>query len=165
MSVLSRAPYGPPEKCYGHLLLDHPALLEHHYGLGRTITLPWTPGRAHREVGLSGLARVVADAAVELLGDDLEITTDLPAQVEVVVGRSEAGYVVHLRNLTGLRHQSFGDPIPIAAGHRIAVRGVAAPSVIRALVADDELTTEEVDGGVAVVLPVIGLFEVLVVPS
>ena len=110
MSVLSRAPYGPPEKCYGHLPLDHPARLDLAHGSGRTSALPWTPGRAYRETGLGGLGDVIAQAATDLLGERLEIETDLPAQVEVVVGRSEAGLVIHLRNLTGLRGQSFRVP-------------------------------------------------------
>jgi hypothetical protein len=36
---------------------------------------------------------------------------------------------------------------------------------VKALVADTELATERTDDGVTVVLPAIGLFEVLVVPS
>jgi hypothetical protein len=85
----------------------------------------------------------------------LEVETDLPAQVEVTVGRSAAGLVVHLLNHTGLRRQSYGDPVTIAAGHRLTVRNRGAA---RAVVADRELSTE--DG--AIVLPELGLFEVLV---
>ncbi|QUH01838.1 beta-galactosidase trimerization domain-containing protein [Saccharopolyspora erythraea] len=164
MSVLSRAPYGPPEKCYGHLPLDHPPKLEYQHGSGRSVALPWTPGRAYREVGLGGLGDVIADAARELLGARLEIETDLPGQVEVVVGRSEVGQVIHLRNLTGQRHQSFGSPVTVPAGHRITVRGTGTERV-RALVADHEPAIEPADGGLTVVLPAIGLFEVLVLPS
>ncbi|QSE89808.1 beta-galactosidase trimerization domain-containing protein [Rhodococcus pseudokoreensis] len=162
MSVLSRAPYGPPEKCYGHLPVDHPAWLEFAHGHGRTIALPWTPGRAYREVGLGGLGDVLADAARELLGGRLEVETDLPAQVEVVVGRSATGMVIHLRNLTGLRHQSFGDPVTIKAGHRLTLRNGEIQSV-RALVAGADLHPESSSEGAAVTvaLPEIGLFEVL----
>ncbi|MCI2419572.1 beta-galactosidase trimerization domain-containing protein [Saccharopolyspora sp. K220] len=161
MSVLSRAPYGPPEKCYGHLPLDHPARLDFAHGAGRTIALPWTPGRAYRDVGLGGLGAVLADSARELLGDRLEIDTDLPAQVEVVVGRSDAGLVIHLRNLTGLRHQSFGDPVTISAGHQITLRGNDI-SAARTLVAGAEPSSESGDGRITIELPEIGLFEVLV---
>lgn len=160
MSVLSRAPFGPPEKCYGHLPLDHPARLDLAHGGGRTVVLPWTPGRAYRETGLGGLGDVIAQATTDLLGDRLEVETDLPAQVEVTVGRSEAGLVVHLLNQTGLRHQSFGDPVTIPAGYRLTVRG-GGPEV-RAVVAGTAPDREVTADGITITLPEIGLFEVLV---
>ena len=164
LTVLSRAPYGPPEKCYGHLPLDHPVRLAYQFGSGRTIALPWTVGRAYREVGLGALGDLVGEAARDLLGDRLDIETDLPAQVEVIVGRSAAGYVIHLRNLTGLRHQSFGDPVTLPAGHRLTVRGTGAQRA-RALVATADLSAQQAGDGLTVVLPEIGLFEALVLPS
>lgn len=172
MSVLSRAPYGPPEKCYGHLPLDHPARLDLTHGSGRTVVLPWTPGRAYRDTGLGGLGDVIANAATDLLGERLEVQTDLPAQVEVVVGRSEAGLVIHLMNLTGQRRQSFGDHVPIPAGHRLTVRndsvgdvagdGAGDAVTVRAVVAGVTPDSAPVTGGTTVILPAIGLFEVLV---
>jgi putative glycosyl hydrolase-like family 6 (GHL6) protein/glycosyl hydrolase family 42 (putative beta-galactosidase) len=168
MSVLSRAPYGPPEKCYGHLPLDHPARLDLAHGSGRTVALPWTPGRAYRDTGLGGLGDVIADAATDLLGDRLEVETDLPAQVEVVVGRSEAGLVIHLRNLTGLRRQSFGAPVPIPAGHRLTVGhdrsggGATVRAVVAGTTPDTAPDVARAAGRTTVTLPEIGLFEVLV---
>lgn len=167
LSVLSRAPYGPPEKCYGHIPLDFPARLEFEHGKGRTITLPWTPGRAYREVGLGAIGDVIGDAAFELLGANTDVETDLPSQVEIILGRSDQGLVVHLRNLTGHRGQSFGDPVTIAAGHRLTLRrGVEGP--VRALVADlcpAVEQSEDVNGQITVTLPEIGLFEVLYAPN
>jgi hypothetical protein len=52
-------------------------------------------------VGLSAAHDLFVDQALGLLGSDLEVETDLPEQVEVIVGRSALGQIVHLRNLSG----------------------------------------------------------------
>ncbi|MCI2237770.1 hypothetical protein MO973_16280 [Paenibacillus sp. TRM 82003] len=155
--VLSRAPYGPPEKCYGHLDLDMPATIRS----DAVTTLPMTPGRAYRTSGLSTLRDLVADEALRLLGADVEVTTDLPEQVEVVVGSSRAGSVVHLRNLTGATHQSFHAPLPVT-DRTIAYAGWHVGRRVQALVAGTELIAEPAPGGGAQVrLPDVNLFEVL----
>ncbi|MEU6647333.1 alpha-amylase family protein [Saccharomonospora sp. NPDC046836] len=164
LTMLSRAPYGPPEKCYGHLELDHPVALLYKYGRGTTAALTWTPGRAYREVGLDAIGELIARTAVDLLGDSLDLNTDLPTQVEVVVGRSSRGTIVHLRNLSGLRHQTFGDPIPIAGGHTLTLRG-AAGATVQTLVSTAEPTVETDGRDLRVQLPHIDLFEVLVISS
>jgi hypothetical protein len=143
--------------------LDFPARLAYSYGKGRTLTLPWTPGRAYREVGLGAIGGVLADAARELLGENLEVETDLPSQVEIIIGESAAGVILHLRNLSGLRNQSFGDPVAITAGHRLSLRHHSAARV-RALVAGVELEVERAadsDWGITIALPRIDLFEVI----
>ena len=65
-------------------------------------------------------------------------------------------------NLTGLRRQSFGDPVPIRAGHRLTVRGDLAGTTVRAVVAGSTPDSATVAAGTTVILPEIGLFEVLV---
>ncbi|ABS03631.1 alpha-amylase family protein [Kineococcus radiotolerans] len=156
--VLSRAPYGPPEKCYGHLELDTPAAVRSE----RVTTLAMTPGRAYRASGLSGLRDLVADEALRLLAADVEIVTDLPEQVEVVVGASRAGRVLHLRNLSGATRQSFHAPLPVR-GSFLSYAGWPAGQRVRALVAGVELVAEaDADGRGRVQLPELDLFEVLV---
>ncbi|WP_432504481.1 alpha-amylase family protein [Kineococcus arenarius] len=156
--VLSRAPYGPPEKCYGHLDLDMPATIR----AGAVTTLPMTPGRAYRTSGLSTLRDLVADETLRLLSADVEIVTNLPEQVEVVVGSSRSGCVVHLRNLTGTTRQSFHAPLPIM-DRTIAYTRWLPGQRLRALVTDTELVAEPASGaGAQVHLPDLGLFEVLV---
>lgn len=157
-AVLSRAPYGPPEKCYGHLPLETPAsaVVEHGDGLGAAMF--WTPGRAHRHLGLTAIAEAMALQARTLLADDTDIDTDLPPQVEVITGRSRAGLVLHLNNVSGRRHQGFGDPLPIGAGHRLHIHHAEVTS-ISALVAGVEIERDD-DGSFT--LPQIGPFEVLV---
>lgn len=157
-AVLSRAPYGPPEKCYGHLPLETPASAIAEHGDGRCTALFWTPGRAYRHLGLTAIAAEMTAQARMLLGDDRDIDTDLPAQVEVSIGRSRAGLVLHLNNVSGRRHQGFGDPLTIPAGCQLRPN---RPQVrtLRALVADVEIQRND-DGSFT--LPQIAAFEVLV---
>ncbi|MFB9375476.1 hypothetical protein ACFFKU_05290 [Kineococcus gynurae] len=168
MGLVSRAPYGPPEKCYGHVELDTPGRVRS----GPTAPGPratWfatTLGRAYRGAGLSVLRDVVVAEAVRLLGDDLDVRTDLPPAVEVVLGRSAAGSVVHLRNLSGATRQSFGVPLPIRAGHRLGWRGLQAGDEVEAAVAGTRLVaTRDERGEVGVDLPDVGRFEALLVRS
>lgn len=161
--ALSRAPYGPPEKCHGHLPLDQPGLVVGSDG-GRVAVMPWTIGRGYRETGLSALRDTFVDA---LLGVTPDVAmrsgvgggAALPEQVEVVVGRSAAGEVIHLLNRSGDADQRFRAPIPIAPA-TLAVP--AGTTMVRALRAGTSQPVETDGDTPFVTLPEIGLFEVLV---
>jgi hypothetical protein len=158
MKVLSRAPYGPPEKCHGHVELAHPGLLS---GNGGTV-LPWTVGRAYREVGLSAHRDLFVDAVLDAAPVPVAVETDLPEQVEVVLGRSRAGLVVHVVNLTGAGPQRFGSPVTVH-GARLWVPWAGPVARVRALRASIDLAVTERDGRPGIDLPPLGLFEVLVI--
>jgi hypothetical protein len=153
--ALSRAPYGPPEKCHGHLELTHPGRLSAPYGNGRAAMLPWTVGRAYREVGLSAHRDLFVEEALRVGAPQVE--TELPEQVEIVLGRSAAGQVVHLLNRSGDADQRFVQPLPIRPS-RLRIPG-AGTGQVEALCAGRTLSAE--DGWVTV--PEIERFEVLVV--
>jgi hypothetical protein len=163
--ALSRAPYGPPEKCHGHLPLEQPGIVTGRAGQGAVAVLPWTVGRAYREVGLSAHRDLFADTLLQL---DPGVVTrtgigggaKLPEQVEVVLGRAAVGQVIHLLNRTGDADQRFRATVPIASA-TLAVS--SANSRVQALIADRELSVQS-DGEEAFVqLPEIGLFEVLLI--
>lgn len=166
MHVISRAPYGPPEKCYGHFELDdQPGWINGGYGHGQATTLPWNPGRVYRTLGLSAVRDIVVDRALALLDHDVQIETDLPEQVEVILSASYAGTVIHLRNVSGCATAKFAQPLTIPRS-RLAVRGVRTPGRVRALVAERELAFESgPDGALNIELPEIGLFEAIVIES
>jgi hypothetical protein len=151
--AMSRAPYGPPEKCHGHLELDHPGRLSAPYGNGQATLMPWTVGRSYREVGLTAHRDVFVDEVVRAGGP--QVDTELPEQVEVVLGRSVSGTVIHLLNRSGDADQRFGRPLPIAEGWLTLPDGV---TTVEALCAGRQL---RVEGG-RVLVPTIALFEVLV---
>ena len=48
------------------------------------------------------------------IGDQLD--TDLPEQVEIILGRNQQGPVLHLLNRSGDRDQRFTAPTPITGG-------------------------------------------------
>lgn len=163
--VLSRAPYGPPEKCHGHLPLEQPGLVVGRAGDGQVAALPWTVGRGYREVGLSAHRDIVVDALLRVApGVDVRSGVGggaaLPEQVEVVLGRSAAGRVIHLLNRTGDADQRFRAPVPIAPA-TLALD--ASAGRVRALRSGAELPVRTDADGPYVELPEIGLFEVLVI--
>lgn len=163
--ALSRAPYGPPEKCHGHLPLDQPGVEIGKAGKGSVAVLPWTVGHGYRTVGLSAHRDLFVDALLRLdpsvvsrsgLGGGRE----LPEQVEVVRGRSQAGRVIHLLNRSGDADQRFRATLPIAPASFAVDPGAVR---VRALRAGRELPIERDGEQAYVLLPEIGLFEVLVV--
>ncbi len=168
LPAMSRAPYGPPEKCHGHLPLSHSGLLiGSDDGGGAVVVMPWTVGRGYREVGLSAHRDLFVDALLEaapevgIPGSGLD-EDSLPEAIEVVLGRSAAGQVIHLINRSGDADQRFRRPVTI----RGAVLGVdPAATRVRALRAGRDLPIERQNGQATVLLPDLDLFEVLVVET
>ena len=68
MVFLPQAPYGPPEKAYGHRPDGTPGYYLD--GGGRVALVPWTIGRSYQELGLTTLRDIVVGLVRELLGDD-----------------------------------------------------------------------------------------------
>ena len=136
MSVLSRAPYGPPEKCYGHVEIgDQPGWINYHYGRGASTTMPWTPGTAYRSEGLTAHRDALVDRLLGLLGADRQLETTLPEQVGITLARGARGVMVSINNLTGMRQHGFTPPADLPA-HRLTLDPGGAVSAARALVAD-----------------------------
>lgn len=153
---VSQAPFGPPEKTFGHTVTEHPGWARRSAGEGAVVRVPFTVGRSYRESSLD----IVRDVVTEIVHSETQparIAFDTPEQVEVIVGVSKGRTVVHLLNLSGLRRRGFGPPVPITGARLI---GDAVRSV-RALVAGVDLAV--VDG--VVELPPLHRFEVLVIEN
>ncbi len=164
--ALSRAPYGPPEKCHGHLELDdQPGLI-----IGEHVAvLPWTVGRGYRETGLTAHRDAFVDALLAVapgvsVRSGAGAGAALSEQVEIVTGRSAVGRVIHLLNRSGDAVQRFRAPVPIAAGAAIRLELPSGASV-RAAVAKTTQTVERDGEDAVVVLPGIDRFEVLVIKA
>ncbi|TDE91733.1 hypothetical protein EXU48_15200 [Occultella glacieicola] len=160
LPTLGRAPYGPPEKCYGHSEADHPGYAERTVGGGTVAHLPWTVGRVYREQGLRAVRDEVADR-IRALGAR-PVGAGLPEQLQVIRGRSAAGTVVHLLNRSGDAVQRFLDPIPVAPVELTLPWSGPLPRA-RALVADLELPVQPAEGGIRITTPEVGRFEVLLI--
>lgn len=158
--VIAPAPYGPPEKAHGHVPGSLRALGAWKRGEGEVLALTWTPGLAYAELGLTEIRRMIVDAVRSVAGPPL-ISVVGHEGVEVVVGRSDAGLVIHLLNATGIRRNSFG---PVAPVRDLALRidghsGARA----RALVDPAALRTETDGDDLIVTFECIGEVEVIVI--
>src|SRR5690606_38035720 len=127
--------------------------------------LPWLPGLVYREVGLQRVRDAAVDQVLRLVDESrragLGLRTDLPAQVQVVLGRNRAGStVVHLLNRSGDAPQRFVEPVPIAGGV-VTIPVDTPPVCVRAHVAGGEVEHDFADGLLTVRTPELGLFEVL----
>jgi hypothetical protein len=121
--LVERAPYGPPEKAYGHVPSGELVCGVRPHGAGTVVQLPWTTGAAYRDTRLTRLRDVAVDLVVERLLDRpdgrLPVTLDGPEQLELVVGRSAAGLVLHLLNHSGQRGNGYGPVVPV---HDVVLR-------------------------------------------
>ena len=161
-AMLARANYGPPEKAYGNLPVDHPGFAISSYGDGRAAIVPWTIGRAYHDLGVSALRDLVEDIARELLGGEEAVSADLPEQVELTVHNSGPRTVVHLINFSGARRSNFGPVVPISGG-RLRINGLSANATGRALVKDEVCVIEHIDRKLVIQVPELELFEVIVI--
>lgn len=157
---LPQAPYGPPEKAYGHRPSTDPGRVLS--GDGRVTLVPWTLGAAHHHLGLSVLREQILDVVREHLPDPAPVSAELPRQVELTVMESpEGGLVVHLINLTGRQRTSFAPPVPVHGG-RLHLRGLPPDVRVRALRGGEAPTAH--DGRtLTVTVPTLQDFEVLVI--
>jgi hypothetical protein len=160
--MLARAQYGPPEKAYGNVPVEHPGYVIQQHGQGRTAMVPWTIGRSYRDLGLTVSRDVMHQIVQDLLAGDEIVSVDLPESVEVTIHKTGERLVVHLVNMSGARRSNFGPPLPVRHG-TLKVRMAGAGSTARALVSDAPCETTRQDDGLRIALPEIGLFEVIVV--
>jgi hypothetical protein len=156
--MLPQAPFGPPEKCYGHTKGGEPAAVKVERG-GSVIHIPWSVGRTYREFGTTE----VRDYFLETISPvvDTAITADLPEQVEMIVGRDDAGLVIHLINQTGARRKSFGTHVPIEGG-KLRVKGAKGAADV--LVAGGEADVTQTGQDIEIALPRLELYQVVRVP-
>lgn len=159
--VLPRAPFGPPEKCYGHVRSDDPAWASGTHGAGSVTMIPWSVGRTYREFGTTEVRDLFLRAVEPLTAPPVSAT--LPEQFEVVVGTDDEGYVIHLLNFTGARHRSFGPHVPVHGG-QLRLRGGTDADSASALVSGRRPEIRRDGDDMIVDLPPLELFEVLRVP-
>lgn len=161
--LVERAPYGPPEKAYGHLPGTEHVCGQSRHGAGTVLQLPWIAGTAYRETRLTRIRDLVVDLVVERLldrpGGRLPVTLDGPEQLELVVGRSAAGLVVHLLNHSGQRGNGYGPVVPVR-GVVLRASGLAGRAA-RALAGT--ATVLDDDGDLVVRIATVAELEVVVI--
>lgn len=156
--ILPPAPYGPPEKCYGHILSDDPAAVRRFDGAGSVTLIPWSIGTTYREFGTDEVRLLFMRIIEDLLPHPLSVV--LPEQVEVILGRAGHSWVIHLINMSGARPKSFGPPLTIPDG-RIRWRAADGVPSVSALVAGRTLEPHRDGTDWMIELPPLRLFEVI----
>lgn len=161
--VIPAAPYGPPEKAHGHVQSDEFACGTRDYGHGQAIQLQWLPGTTYTKLCLTNVRDAYIDLVTSLLSHDAQVEVKASDQVEVILGRSNAGFVLHLLNHSGQRRNGFASIVPIP-NIEVRILGAAEGSA-RALLAPEE-TQITVDGNDLVIeLGALHQFEVVVVEN
>lgn len=158
--VIPSAPYGPPEKAYGHVHGTEHALGERSVGAGRVIQLPWTPGAAYRDLSLTAIRDTAADLVSELLGSDAQLAMEGQEQLEVILGSSRAGVLIHLLNHSGQRRNGFGPAVPLS-GVTLRVAGAGGHRA-RSLVSPQGMSTATVGHDLIIEVGVVSDFQVIV---
>lgn len=157
-AFVPQAPYGPPEKCYGHEATSFPGKVEL-ANKGTVVHVPWSIGATYHEFGTSEIWKHLL-AAIEPFAAPI-VRADLPGKAEVILGRSGDKLVVHIINQSGERRRSFGPHLPMRGGVLVVSDHVAEAV---ALVAGVSLAGEaDGAGSVRFELPEIGLFEVVTI--
>lgn len=159
--IIERAPHGPPEKAYGHVRGEEFAAAQRTIGLGAVTQLPWAIGANYGELGLTRI-RDVAVAAVRAALRTCTVEVQAAEQLEVILGRSRAGLVIHLLNHSGLRGNSYGPAIPLH-DVQLQVHGVGAAATARSLVTPGALTSVRADDTLHLSISVITGFDALVI--
>ncbi len=155
---LPQAPFGPPEKCYGHTGSADPDRVTLDSGSGSVVQLPWTIGRSYREFG----STIVRDHFRTMIDDLIRprVTAELPEQVELFLGAAGDDLIVHLLNQSGARRRSVGPHLPISGG-RLMINDLDRAPEVELLVATEPAKVS-LDARTAVIeLPTLDLFEVI----
>jgi hypothetical protein len=160
MLLLPQAPFGPPEKSYGH----RPDGTAGFYvnASGCIAVIPWTIGRSYHEIGLTSSRDIVVDLVSELLGDDSHLDAILPEQVEITLQEGPEFLVIHLINLSGARRKNFGPYIDLDGG-TLKLRDWPGATEACALVAKENCKTRRHGNDLLVELPRLGRFEVITI--
>jgi hypothetical protein len=157
--LVSQAPFGPPEKTFGHRVTGHPGSAVRRHGSGLGVLLPWSVGHSYQETALT-VVRDEIDRVLREVDPTPAITAALPEQIELILGRVEGRTVLHLINRSGLKRRGYGPIVPISGGS-ITVAGRVRQA--RAHVADISLDVVFADGTSTITLPEINRFEVVTV--
>lgn len=161
--ALGRSTYGPPELCYGNEPTPHPSLLTAQIGPGHLAILPWRPGHVHGELGLQRVREGITDMLIGLHDSigRLRIETDLPPQVQFVLGRNRAGStVIHLLNRSGDGPQRFLEPLALHGGS-FSFASDHEPVGVRGLRTKRDLDWSRAGDRIRVIVPDLHLFEVI----
>jgi len=153
--------FGPPERCYYDLVVDHPGLVVHPYGAGRAIYVPWMPGTLFHRQGHVNTAWFCADLLEGFAGVS-PVGGNLSPMVEVTLAAKQDGsyLLLSLVNTSGHFGNSFYAPVPMV-GVEVAMPLDAAPAAVYGLRSKQALPYIWDDGVLTVTVTKLELFEAI----
>ena len=111
LPIVTTAPFGPPEFCYGHGVTDEMAVSIKN---GRWAYVPFMLGKIYATQGYYEFRNMFLDILDKVVGKAPEITTDLPACAEVFMHGLEGGRkLIQIINLSGTNGITIEEPLPI----------------------------------------------------
>lgn len=156
--------FGPPEKIYWDLETEHPGLLWHVHGEGRTAYFPWPVDSLFFDHSLPEHRRLLANAVVQVSEGGRQVITNAPPQIEIVVNEQAAigRFLVHLVNFSGHQDRSYHDPLEVR-DITVEVAGTGDRTKVRSTQLGTELPAELANDRLRFTLPSLGLYDVVTI--
>ena len=133
LPMVAPANYGPPERCFGHVKTEHPALVISPDG--QRAAFAFAPDRLYDRLGYEDHKQLVLDA-LSLLGCSAAVTLEGPECAEMFADELPDGsLLVQCINHSGFNGSTFFAPRPI---HGLSARLPFIPSAIVELTPDGE---------------------------
>ncbi len=151
--------FGPPERCYYELAVDHPGFVVHRVGSGKAVYVPWLPGALFYRQGHPNTMWFCADllegfAGVEPLGGNLS------PMVEATLAQKSGGscLLLSLVNTSGHFGNSYYEPVTMF-DVEVCVPCPATPTAVEGLWSGAALAHDMKGSYLTVRIPQLRLFE------
>ena len=161
MQLVPPHSFGPPERCYYELVVDHPGFVVHPFGEGHVIYVPWLPGALYHRQGHPNTAWFCTDLLEQFAGVE-PVGGNMSPQVEVTLMESDDGsyQLLHLVNGSGCFGNSFYAPVPMR-DVEVTIPCEAEPASVEGLRSGMALPATWAQGWLRVQVPELGLFEAI----
>lgn len=122
---ISSAMYGPPERCFGHVVTDQSCITVRK---GKSMYFPWMPGKLYYSQGYEDFRNMFLDILESSAPLQKKIAVDAPACVEVFFDRcGEGQYLLQFLNYSGYNGTTFHAPLPVEAD--VSFPGIEAEKI------------------------------------
>lgn len=108
---ISAARYGPPERCFGHVVTDQSCISVRE---GRAIYFPWMPGSLYYSHGYEDFKNMFLDILESQIPFRKKVEVKAPPCVEMFFDRcGEGQYLLQFLNYSGYNGTTFHAPLPV----------------------------------------------------
>ena len=111
LPLVNAAPYGPPERAYGHVVSDDCMIAVKG---NKNIYIPWMVGSLYHDLGYEDHKEILMNIIDEVCPVDKPYKTDAPSSVDIFFHKAgENQYLIQLINLSGFNGVTFTRPIEL----------------------------------------------------